>query len=871
MNFWKKITAFFRQEKFDAEMAEEMRTHLERRTQANLRAGLPSEEARYEARRQFGGVEQLKELAREQRGWPWGEDLWRDFRFALRSLLKTPGFTVVSLLTLALGIGACVAIFSVVNSVLLRPLAYADSDRLVVIREVRLPQLSEMAVAPANYSEWRERAASFEQLAAIRPASYTLTGAGEPLRVEAERVTSNYFSTLRARPWLGREFSADEAATRKNVAVLSYGFWQRQFGGRRDILTETIQLDGRSFQVVGVMPENFSPGSRTEIFTPVPFDEGRKDYGHSIRVIGRMKPGVTIEQASGELALIAERLALQSPDTNRNWSTKLTPMFEATIGSARPMLFSLLGAVGFLLLIACANVAHLLLARTAGRAKEIAVRIALGAARRRVVRQLLTESVVLALTGGVLGVLLAQWGVSALLAFAPDTLPRAQEIGLDFRAVGFACALGLVTGVGFGLAPAFQASRVDLNASLKDAGRGTSAGHHRQRLRGMLIVGEVAIALILLAGAGLLIRSFARLQDVDTGFQPRDAWAVEVSLPATKYRSVTQQNAFANQAVTALAAVPGVQSVGAANVVPFGSRDFGNLFFIAGQPEVPKAQLPSTNYYAVTPAYFEAMGIALRRGRGFDARDAPGSPRVVIINEAMAKKMFSGQDPLGQRLNITNQPETVWREIVGVVGDVKQYSLGADAPLQVYEPFAQQPFPYFTFIVRTAGAVPGLPAAIRAAIYSVDKSQPVASVGPLSTLIASSVARQRFTMFLFSVFSGVALLLAAVGIYGIVAYSVSQRTNEFGIRLSLGAQRFDVLRLVFVQNGQLIALGLGAGWIGAFALSRLIESMLFGIDAHDPLTFAAVGALLAAVAGLACLIPARRATKIEPMVALRTE
>jgi putative ABC transport system permease protein len=796
-----------------------------------------------------------------------------DFRFALRQLAKAPGFTAVALLTLALGIGACTAIFSVVNSVLLRPLDYPDPDRLVVLRETNLPQFPEFSVAPGNYFDWRQQSTSFEHLAAARNGSFNLTGMGEPLRVFSERITPNYFPLLGVRPALGRIFSDAEAAPGQDrVAILSHGFWQRQFGGRPDVLGTTVQLSGNAYTIIGVMPANFQRGRRTEVFTPVAYtDDNQNHGGHYIRVLGRLKAGVSLAQVRSEMNLIADRLGQQFPDTNKGWGIKLTPMLEAAVADVRPVLFSLLGAVGFLLLIACANVANLLLARATARAKEISIRTAMGASRSRIVRQLLTESTLLALIGGALGILVAQWGMSGLLAFVPDNLPRAQEIALDGRALGFTCALALLTGVGFGLIPAFQAARLNLNETLKEGGRGSSEGGHRQRARSALVIAEVAIALVLLVGSGLLIRSFSRLQNVDPGFQAKDALSVALSLPAKKYGTGPQQNAFAEQALAQLAALPGVQSVGATQVLPFSGSDYVFGFTIADRPPVAPSDQPSTNYYAVTPDYFKAMGIPLRRGRFFTPQDAATAPRVAIINESMAAKYFPNEDPLGKRINVPNGPET-WREIVGIVGDVKHYRLDGEPTVQTYEPFAQSPFDVMTFVVRTTGPAPGgLPASIRTAITAIDPAQPVASIRPLRALLDGSVSRQRFAMFLFAVFSGVALLLAAIGIYGVMAYSVTQRTNEIGIRMALGAQRGDVLRLVLVQGGRLIVLGLAVGLVGAALLTRFIASMLFGISAHDPLTFAAIALLIAGVAGLACLIPAARATKVDPIIALRAE
>ncbi len=805
-----------------------------------------------------------------------------DLRFAFRQLAKSPGFTAVAVLTLSLGIGACTAIFSVVNSVLLRPLNFSEPDRLVVIRETNLPEFPEFSIAPGNYFDWRQQSVSFAHLAAVRGGSYNLTGLGDPVRVFSERVTANYFPMLGVHPALGRAFTeAEAAAGQASVVVLSHGFWQRQFGGRPDILGSTVQLNGQTYTIIGVMPENFQRGRRTEVYTPVAYtDDNQNHGGHYIRVFGRLKEGVTLDQARSEMNLIADRLAKQFPDTNKGWGVKITPLLESAVADVRPVLLSLLGAVGFLLLIACVNVANLLLARATARAKEIAVRTAMGASRVRIARQLLTESVVLALLGGGLGVLVAQWGMGWLLTFVPDNLPRAQEIALDGRALGFTCALALLTGIGFGLIPAFQATRLNLNETLKDGGRGSSEGGHRRRVRGALVVAEVAIALVLLVGSGLLIRSFIHLQNVDPGFQAKNAYSASLSLPAKKYGTEPQQNAFVEQAIAGLAALPGVQSVGATHVLPFSGSDYVLSFYLADRPPIAPADQPNANYYAVTSDYFKAMGIPLLRGRFFTPRDVAGAPHVAIINESLAKRYFPNEDPLGKRINITSGPET-WREIVGIVGDVKHYRLDGDTTVQAYEPFAQAPFDSMTFVVRLAASAPseggtgnlatGLPANIRTAIYAVDHDQPVASISPLTALLAGSVSRQRFAMFLFAVFSGVALLLAAIGIYGVMAYTVTQRTGEIGIRMALGAQRGDVLRLVFLQGGRLILIGLGAGLVGAACLTRFIASLLFGVSAYDPLTFIAIALLIAAVASLACLIPARRATKVDPLVALRAE
>jgi putative ABC transport system permease protein len=803
-----------------------------------------------------------------------------DLRYALRQLLRAPGFSVTALLTIALGIGACTAIFSVVSGVLLRPMPYPESDRLVVVRETNPPQFESFSVAPGQYFTWQAHSSSWQSLAALRNSTYNLTGQGEPQRLRAVRVTANYFSTLGVRPMLGRDFTAaEDTPGNELVVILSHGFWQQQFGGRRDILHKKLILSGQAHLVVGVLPpigdQPRAGGGRrgqSDIYTPAAYtvEDREQRGGHYIAVLGRLKPGVTVAQAQSEMSVIADRLARQYPDTNKGWGVKLTPMLEAAVGDVRPILLSLLAAVGFLLLIACANVANLLLVRGTARARELAVRGALGAARGRLLRQLTTESVLLALLGSALGVLVAWAGVAALMAFAPASLPRVQEVAIDLRALGFSLALALLTGVGFGLVPALQVTGGQLHDTLKQGGRGAGESAPRHRLRAVLVVTEMAIALVLLVGAGLLMRSFLRLQQVDPGFDPRNALAIRLALPEKKYEIPGSKVLFVNQAVRTLGAVPGVQVVGATHVAPLSGSDYMLTFSIRGRPPLAAYDLPSANYYSVSPDYFRAMGIKLLRGRFFQASDTPDSEPVAIVSESMARKHFPGEEALGKVVNISSGPER-WSRIVGVVGDVRQYSLDGEVAIANYEPLAQVPFESLIFIVRSSGPVAGLPAALRKAVYAVDSDQPVANIQPLTEWVAESTGRQRFAMLLFLVFSAAALLLAAIGIYGVMAYSVRQRTPEIGIRMALGASSAEVLRLVFVQGGRLIALGLALGLAGALVLTRFLSTLLFGVSAHDPLTFAAISFVLVLTAALACLLPARRASAVDPMTALRSD
>jgi len=791
-----------------------------------------------------------------------------DLRLALRQLRKAPGFAAVAVLTLALGIGACTALFSVVDGVLLRPLPYPGSDRLVMVRETLLPDFPSFSVSPGNYSSWKSAAQSFESLAAFHGASYALTGRGEPARIDAVRATGNYLSTLGLRPALGRDFAPEEDSPGgAAVVLLGHGFWQRQFGGREDALGQTLQLDGKPFTVVGVLPPAFRDA---DLLTPTALSAADlQNHGnHYLRVVGRLRAGTTREAAQAELAGIAAALTKQFPNSNKGWSVRTYDLLDWTVGGVRPVLWALLGAVAFLLLIGCANVANLQLARAAARHREFAVRSALGASRPRIARQLLTESLLLALLGGFFGVMVAQWGVGGLLALAPENLPRAEEIAVDGRALLFAAlATGLTTLVS-GLAPALRSSRVDLQPALAESSR-TATGRH-SRLRNALVVAEVAVALVLLIGAGLLLRSFARLQSVDPGFEPGGAYSFAVNLPSPGYRRPAKQAAFAAQATAALAALPGVAEVGAVTTVPFGGNDSVLSYYREDRPRPEPGRMSNAYYYAATPGYFRALGLRLLRGRVFDDHDTADSRPVAIVSESLAKQAFGDADPLGKRFFLSNSDKRC-PEIVGIVADTKHYGLEDSALAQLYEPFAQSPGSFCDLVLRTAGPQPLSAAGIAAAIHAIDPSLPVQGFASMETRLGRSVAGQRFAALLFAVFSSIALVLAAIGIYGVVSYAVGQRTPEIGIRMALGARRETILRLVLAQGSRLVALGLALGVGGAVLLTRLLSSLLFGVSPHDPATYAALVAVLGLVGALACWLPARRATRVDPLVALRSE
>jgi putative ABC transport system permease protein len=797
-----------------------------------------------------------------------------DLRYALRQLVKAPSFTIVAILTLALGIGACTAIFSVVNTVLLRPLDYPDPARIVIIRETQLPQFPEFSVSPPNYLDWQKQTRSYEYLAAYSGAGVNLTGEGEPQRLIGVKATPHYFDVYGVKPVLGRMLLPEEDAPGKNhVVVLSYPFWQRVFGGTRDIVGRAIQLNGEPYTVVGVAPTGFGQTSKVDLWMPMAFkpDETANDNrgAHYINVVGRLKPGVTVAQAKAELDVLATQLAQQYPDSNKGWGIFMMPMQDYSVRDVKPVLYTLLGAVGCVLLIACANIANLLLARATARHREISIRAALGAGRGRLIRQLLTESVVLSVCGGLAGILLARWGLTTLLALAPSTLPRITEIRLDKGVLIFSLALSVLTGLIFGIAPAWLAARADVNEALKQGTRGSTEGGARGRLRSALVVIEVVFALMLLGGASLLARSFMQLANVDPGFNPDNATLLRLSLPQKKYALPEQQNAFADALLERVKALPGVQAAGVTHSMPLVS-DYVLGFNIEGRPAIAPSDLPSTNYYTVTADYFRAMGIRLIRGRVFTPQDDAKAPRVAIINETLARQHFPNEDPIGKRINITNGPDT-WREIVGIVGDIKQYGVDKATSAQSYEPFAQVPFTSVNLVVRTNGSPAALLGALRPTVYAIDKDQPIGIIRPLEEIMADSIARQRFAMTLLSVFSAVALVIAAVGIYGVMAYNVVQRTGEFGIRMALGAQQSDVMRLVLTQGGKLIGLGLLIGLAATLAASRAMGSMLFNTSAYDPLTLGTITVVLAVVALVACFFPANRATKVNPIEALRSE
>ena len=800
-----------------------------------------------------------------------------DLRYALRMLRKNPGFAAVALLTLVLGIGANSAIFSVVNAVLLRPLPYAEPDDLVILWEHNFPRdRPTNVVSPANYLAWKDSNRSFAGMVAIGTSDDNLTGAGDPVKLNAHTLNGDLFELLGVGVQLGRTFTAgDYAPGGEPVVIVSHDLWQTRFGGDSDLLGRAIVLDDRPWTVVGVMPDGFGfIDERIDLWRPMPFGaDARTPEGRWLRVAGRLAPGVSLTQARAEMTAIAQRLVERFPDFNTGWGVNVVPLHEQMIGAVKPALLLLLGAVGFVLLIACANVAHLLLARSATRQHELAVRAALGASRARLVRQLLVESLLLAGLGGLLAVGLAAWGTDAIIALAGERapIPRAAEVELDATVVAFTLVVTLLTGLLFGLAPAWTVSRSSLEGVMRQGARGPSEARRGRRLRNSLIVAEVALALMLLVAAGLMLTSFRRLLEQEPGFRPQQVLTLKVSLPTSRYPEGHQRVAFFEQLLARLEGLPGVRAAGANPWLPLDGMGAGTSFTVDGRPEPPAGQRPVTDVRFVTGRYFSAMGIPLLQGRLFEGLDGEDGRRVLIVSRAMVQQLFPSEDPLGKRLHISWDGEGP-DEIVGVVGDVKHAGLDVEPRPMVYWPHRRDAFPFFTIVVRSdAAATANLGAAAIAEVHAMDPDLPVFGVRLMEDIVGASVAQPRLTMALLLAFAALAAMLAAVGIYGLLTYWVSQRTREIGIRIAIGADPQRVMRLVLGQSLALIGLGLGLGMAGAITLSRVLDSLLFEVSATDPATLVTVSGLMLALGLVACYAPARRATRIDPALALRAE
>ena len=811
------------------------------------------------------------------------ETLFKDIRYAARSLLNHPGFSVIAVITLALGIGANTAMFSVINAVLVRPLPYHEPQRLVTIWEESPGRgLFQMPVSFANLRDWIEQNHTFDQISAYTFTNNNLIGAGEPVRLGSVRVSSNLFPLIGAAPQLGRAFLPEEDKEGANkVVILSHALWKNRFGSDSSIVGRSLTLDNQSYTVVGVMSAGFQfpvgfgymgkvLNDPIDLYIPLAAttDESRRG-SYSFFALGRLKPDVTIDQARAEMTTIESRLEQQYPGENTGIGISLIPTQEQTVKEIRPALLVLLGAVACLLLIACANVANLMLARTASRQKEITIRSALGASRLRVVSLLLSESLVLSLVGGLLGLLLAVWGTKALTALAPDNIPRVNEIGVDAQVFGFALAVSLVTGIVFGLMPALHAARPDLNESLKEGSRGSMESSFGKRTRSVLVAVEVALSLMLLIGAGLMIKSFSRLQQMNLGFNPDNVLAVDLELPDSTYPKDHQRTAFFQEAIVGLESLPGVTSAAATSGLPLTLNISGSDFRIEGRPEPEAGKEMIIQTRSVSPAYFGTLGIPLLKGRDFSDRDNSDAPAAAIINAELARVYFPNEDPIDKRISFDDRQS--WISIVGIVGDVKQLGLDSSTNPEVYFPFAQVTEPSMTVVIRTVSSPLSVVSAVKNQIQTIDKNLPIDDAKTMEQLLAESSSGRRFNMLLLTLFAVLAVILAVVGIYGVMSYSVTQRTHEIGIRMAVGAQPLDVLRIVIGQGMLWALIGVAFGLVGAFALTRLMTTMLFGVEATDPVTFISLSVLLIGVGLVACYLPARRASKVDPLVALRHE
>jgi putative ABC transport system permease protein len=792
-------------------------------------------------------------------------------------LRSRPGFTAVAVMTLALGIGANTAIFSVVNAVLLRPLPYEHSERLVRVMHTEARRgLTGQSHSFPNFADLRAQNDVFEAVTAYHELDGTMIWNGEPERISGLGVSADFFKVLGTNAQLGRAFlPADEQPGGAPIVVISHGLWQHRFASDPQMIGRDITLNGKSKTVIGVLPAGFQfpfVNEFPEYFTPLdPKGEMEVQRGANyLRVIGRLKERVEIERAEAAMRTIAARLEQQYPEENTGQSISLASAHEEMVGGLRPTLYVLLGAVGFVLLIACANVANLQLARAAGRERETAIRVALGAGRGRVIRQLLTESLLLSILGGALGLLLAVWGGGLVFAVVPDDVPHINEAGLDRAVLGFTTVASVLTGIIFGLAPALHASRIDLNEGLKESGRGTTEGRRGHRLRSLLIISEVALSLVLLVGAGLLIKSFLYLRNTDPGFNSQRVLTASVSLPSAKYPNDEQVVGFYRQLIERVSHLPGVEAASAILGLPFGDKFISTSFTIAGQPDPGPGARPIAAGVILTPEYFRALNIPIAKGRVFTERDTAEAPKVLLINETLQRRFFPGEDPLGKYLNLGLND--IHGMIVGVVGDVRQRRLDREVEPTYYVPYQQVPINSMSLAVRTKTDDPmSLVSAVRAVVQELDKDLPLFEVHPMESLVADSIARQRFSMTLLAAFAGLALVLAAVGIFSVMSFLVAQRTHEIGVRMALGALTRDVLKLVMMHGMKLTLVGVSVGLGAAFGLTRLMSSLLFGVSATDPMTFVGVAVVLVSVALLACWVPARRATRVDPMVALRYE
>jgi putative ABC transport system permease protein len=864
-SFFRRVRGLWRSETIHQEITDELQFHMDMRVEENIRRGMAPDDARRDAERRFGNQTRIKEQGYDVRGGQWLETVWQDLCYGARMLLKNPGFAVVAVITLALGIGANTAIFSVINTVLLRPLPYEDPDRLLYIGTAVQQGAPEGCSLP-DFTDWREQSRSFERMAASTPRAFNFTGAGDAERLNGQAVTSDFFPALSNRLAFGRSFLPEEDRPgASGVVILSYGLWQRQFGSNPDAVGQSVMLDGQTHTVVGIAAPDLWLPSEADLWVPLAMDPGQaRRRNNSFFVVGRLKPGVSLDQARAEMASISARLGQQYPQTNREWRARLAPLHDLLAGNSRQMLLVLLAAVGLILLIACANVANLLLARGAARGREIAVRSAFGAGRGRLVRQLLTESILLALLGGAVGVIIAILGIDALVGFGANVIPRSSEIGVDARVLGFTVLLSMLTGVLFGLAPALQISRRNLNDALKEGGRAWTMSRGR-RLRPALVVAEVAICLTLLIGVTLLVRTLYGVLNVDAGFNRENLLTMQISLPRMKYGSDQQVAAFYQRLLEGVRGAPGVVSATAVSPLPLSGMGSFLAFGIAGRSDGGDA-----NVLSVGDRYIETIGIPLLLGRPLTEQDGQGGQKAALINQSFARRYFDGQNPIGHLVTFDG-PQTTrasWITIVGVVADTKHYAVDTAVYPAIY---IARPVHSMTLVARARDNSLSLVSAVRAEVRKLDRDLPVHNVQTMDQALRAWMGHARFTVFLLLIFAAVALALAAVGLYSVMSYAVSQRTREIGVRMALGARRKDVMMMVIGQAIKLAGAGILIGLGGALALTRLMKTMVFGVSVTDPLTYVTIVSLLTLVAPLACWIPARRATRVDPMVALRAD
>jgi putative ABC transport system permease protein len=881
--FLSRLRALLRSRQLDRDLDDEIASHLAEAEEEYIQQGLSPEDAHWAALRSFGGVTQTKEIYRQVRSFMWLDDLRRDLRYALRTLRRSPGFTMVAVSTLAVGIGANATIFSVVNAVLLAPLPYADPARLVALKETRLlaggttGQRVNVPVSAGSFFDWRQQAPSLEQVAAVVTLDLTYAGGTEPEQIGAAAVSANFFPMLGVAPMLGRNFQPEEERPNAgSVVLLGHGFWQRRFAGDPSAIGQALTLDGRPFTIIGVMPPSFggsgsaglTRNAARELWLPLTLVEaGASRAANFFDVFARLKPGATLTTAQTQIDAVMQRLEKEFPETNAGRGGKVLSLTEAVYGDVQSTLWLLLGAVVLVLVIACSNVANLLFARATLRSAETAMRAALGASRSRLIRQFFTESLVLTCIGCAAGLMLAWASLQTFISILPPNVPRMDSVAIDGRVLAFTQLISLLTGMTFGLAPAWQGAQTDLNATLKAASRSNSGGIGRTRTRNALVVTQVALSLVLLMAAGLLLKSFIALRSVDPGFDPQNVLSLRVNLSrAEKYGNEQKRGAFYERTLAELKNLPGMESAAAVFPVPFSALISNQSFSVPGRPVNPAEQL-SAQYNIVSPDYFHALRIRITQGRAFNERDRVGSPAVAIVNESLAQRMWPGENPLGKRLGLGRDQS----EVVGVFADIKQRQLDTEPRLQICVPVLQQSSRSMFLAVRGRSAAATLLPAIRQRIAALDAELPLSDIALLEERVSGSIRRQRFAMLLLAIFAGTALALAVVGLYGVMSYLVAQRTREFGIRMALGAELRDMLKLIVGHGMKLVLAGLVLGVAGSLALTKVLGGMLFNVRATDPVTFVAVWTLLAAVGAIACYLPARRAAKVDPLVALRAE